>query len=124
MWQKLRGQPIVVFWPPGFARFPTVGSYVVFPSAERTLIDILDAVKLPLQQEKVKHGHNIPADKRPAMARRALEIFRAETAKHWSMNRAYEAIAAELDVSTVTARNLVRLGNRLEAARSSGGGRG
>ena len=60
----------------------------------------------------MKWGVRLSSEQRPAMARRALEIFR--TAK--SKNQALNEIASELDVSTCTARNLIAAGGRLEKA--------
>jgi hypothetical protein len=58
----------------------------------------------------MKHGHAIPKDKRPAMARRALEIFQASS----SRAEALLTIQVEFDVSEPTARNLVSFGRWLQ----------
>lgn len=60
----------------------------------------------------MKHGQTIPANKRHAMARRALELFE----KAGSRARGLEAIEDEFDVSNPTARNLVAFGRRLLAS--------
>lgn len=59
----------------------------------------------------MKHGHAIPKDKRPAMARRALQIFRRFEVKAEGLR----AVADEFDVSEPTARNLVSYGRFLKA---------
>lgn len=58
----------------------------------------------------MKHGHHIPPDKRPAMARRALKIM--ESAPSYSEGLRW--IEAEFDVSNPTARNLIGYGRFLE----------
>lgn len=59
----------------------------------------------------MKSHQPIPKDKRPAMALRALELFRAAD----SRARGLEAVEDEFDVSNPTARNLVSYGRWLEA---------
>lgn len=57
----------------------------------------------------MKHGQNIPKDKRPAMALRALEISLAEK----RMSVALAVIEDEFGVSNPCARNLVSYGKFL-----------
>jgi hypothetical protein len=57
----------------------------------------------------MKHGHHIPKDKRPAMARRALELFEAQKKR----NIGLAVVEEEFDVSEPTARNLVSYGRFL-----------
>jgi hypothetical protein len=60
----------------------------------------------------MKHGVNIPKDKRPAMARRAYEIAQASA----SRAEALVTIEAEFDVCAMTAINLISAGRRQLAA--------
>jgi hypothetical protein len=57
----------------------------------------------------VKHGHHLPKDKRPAMARRALELFQAEKKR----NIGLAVVQEEFNISEPTARNLVSYGRYL-----------
>lgn len=58
----------------------------------------------------MKHGHAIPKENRPAMARRALAIVRSAS----SHAEALRQIETEFAVSNPTARNLVGYGRFLE----------
>lgn len=58
----------------------------------------------------MKHGHAIPKDKRPAMARCALEMFRAAPSRSAGLRK----VQIIFDVSMSTARNLVGYGQWLE----------
>lgn len=57
----------------------------------------------------MKHGIHIPKDRRPAMAKRALELLEAAPSK----TEGLFSIEIEFDVSTPTARNLASYGRYL-----------
>lgn len=64
----------------------------------------------------MKHGVQIPKEKRPDMARRALEIMAAAR----SPSAGLRSIEIEFDVSNPTARNLVSFGRFLLASNRQG----